>query len=353
MKKQISFPSIEQFRNIIANINRQYSFVGLDDTGEAIYDYNRPKPVLRFVGTIKIHGTNFGVCFNDTDGIWAQSRESIITPDNDNAGAAFFMETNKAVFMDLFNSVKEKYNIDTANNTISIYAEWAGKGIQKGVGINNLPKSMFIIGLKISPFIMDSETPAYWLDSSFLKSPENNIFNIEDYKTYTIDIDFNAPQLSQNKILEMTLEVEEECPVAKAFGYCGIGEGLVVSHRNANGTVLRFKSKGLKHAGASKVKTLKHVDDEKINKIIDVVNEVCTHPRLEQMLDKTFDTLNGGKLDIKRLGEFIKNVLADITKEESDIIAESGLIPKDINSKVSEVSRNFYFTKANEEVGLK
>jgi hypothetical protein len=31
MKKHISFPSIEQFRNVIGSINRQYNFVGLDE----------------------------------------------------------------------------------------------------------------------------------------------------------------------------------------------------------------------------------------------------------------------------------------------------------------------------------
>ena len=36
MKKHISFPSIEQFRNVVGTVNRQYNFVGLDENGEAI-----------------------------------------------------------------------------------------------------------------------------------------------------------------------------------------------------------------------------------------------------------------------------------------------------------------------------
>ena len=92
MKKHISMPSIEQFRNIVTNINRQFNFIGLDVNGEAIYDTTLPKPVLRFVGTIKLHGSNASCCFNDIDGLWAQSREDIITPEKDNAGFAFFVE---------------------------------------------------------------------------------------------------------------------------------------------------------------------------------------------------------------------------------------------------------------------
>src|ERR1044072_4822402 len=96
-KKHISFPSIEQFRTIIANINRHHNVVWLDEQGEAIYDTTKPKPVLTFTGTVKLHGTNFGVVYNEIDGIWAQSRENIITPEKDNAGSAFFVQVNKAV----------------------------------------------------------------------------------------------------------------------------------------------------------------------------------------------------------------------------------------------------------------
>jgi hypothetical protein len=73
---------------------------------------------------------------------------------------------------------------------------------------------------------------------------------------------------------------------------------------------------------------------------------------MEQMLDKTFDLMNGGKIDVKKLGEFIRNVISDIMKEELETITEAGLEPKDINSKVSERCRNYFFHKQNEEVGL-
>lgn len=355
MKKHISYPSIEQFRNIITTIGREASFVGLDENGDAIYDGSRPKPVLTFKGTIKLHGTNFGVSYNELEGMWAQSRENIITPQSDNAGSAFFVESNKEAFMRLFNDVIQATGVNPQENTISIYGEWAGKGIQKGIAISNIDKSMFIFGVKITPHPKDEndKATAYWVDSSYLRSPENRIYNIEDYPTFSIDIDFNNPQLSQNKIIEMTIEVEDECPVGKAFGHIGIGEGIVFSHMTSNGKVYRFKSKGEKHSKASKVKTLKPVDDEKLNKIISIVNQVTPEWRLEQMLEKTFDFMNGGQIDIKRMGEFMKNLMADILKEETDVLAAAGLEPKDIGSKVSEVARRYFFEKQNELVGLK
>ena len=80
MKKMIKFPSIEQFRAIVSNVNRHFNFIGLDENGDAIYDQTLPKPVIKFKGTVKLHGTNAGVSFNNIGGLWAQSRENIITP---------------------------------------------------------------------------------------------------------------------------------------------------------------------------------------------------------------------------------------------------------------------------------
>lgn len=64
MKKHISYPKIQQFRNIVANINREISFTGLDEEGNAVYDPSIKKPTLTFKGTVKLHGTNASVCFN-------------------------------------------------------------------------------------------------------------------------------------------------------------------------------------------------------------------------------------------------------------------------------------------------
>lgn len=345
-KKHISFPSIERFANVIKAVNHKYNFVGLDEIREPIYDHGKPKPTLEFEGTVKLHGTNFGVCYNAIDGMWSQSRENIITPQKDNAGSAFFVESRKDVFMDLFIKVADKYNINTKENTISIFGEWGGKGIQKGVAISELDKSLFIFAhLKVSPFPKDEEDKptSYWLDSSFVKSVDDRIYNIKDYPTFTIVIPFNNPLLIQNKLIEWTLEVEDQCPVGKAFGIEGVGEGIVFSYLNDKGELFMFKSKGEKHAKGSKVTTLKPVDEEKLNAIIDLVNIVTPDWRLQQAIEKTFDLMNGGQLDIKKMGDFIKNVMADVLKEEVDTIAKAGFEFKDINGKIAERSKQYFF----------
>lgn len=234
----IKFPSIEQFRTVVANVNRRYNFTGLDENGEAIYDPSLPKPVLTFKGTVKLHGTNAAVSFNAPSGMWAQSRENIITPEKDNAGFAFFAHSHEAEFMRLFHDVAVNNDIDMHKNTITIYGEWAGGNIQKGVGICNLPKSFFIFGVKITPHTETEEelkeNPAYWVDYSYLKNNDVRIYNIDDYPTYSIDIDFNMPQLVQNQLSELTIAVEEECPVAKAFGFSVLENNTAYEDENGN-----------------------------------------------------------------------------------------------------------------------
>lgn len=334
--KLIKFPSIEQFRNVIANVNRTSTFVGLDDIGEAVYDNNLKKPVIKFEGTIKLHGTNAGVSITEND-FWAQSRENVITIQKDNAGFAAFAEFNKQVFIKLANKIAERNDINLSSNIVTIYGEWVGANIQKGVGVSNLPKSFFIFAVKITPIVDQNDeelvrlNPAYWVDYSDLRSPDNKIYNIKDYKTYEIEVDFNLPQLVQNKVIEMTIEVENECPVAKEFGFIGIGEGIVFT-ANYQGNRLIWKSKGEKHS-SSKVKTLASVDVEKLNSIQEFINYAATKNRFDQAISIVFP--NNEPIDIKKLGDVIRWVVNDVVKEEFDTMMKNGIEPKEVNSGIS------------------
>jgi hypothetical protein len=343
MKKMIKFPSIEQFRTVVTNINRHFNFVGLDDNGDAIYDPTLSKPKIKFKGTVKLHGTNAAVSYNEDGGLWAQSRENIITIEKDNAGFAFFVESTKEVFINLINMVAKRENIDLKTNTITIYGEWCGGNIQKGVGITNLPKSFFIFGVKISPIVNDEDEaklkPAYWVDYSDLGNSEVKIFNIDDFQTYEIEIDFNMPQLKQNELSELTIAVEDECPVAKSFGFSGIGEGIVWS-AELNGVVHRFKVKGEKHS-SSKVKTLASVDVEKLNSIKDFTDYAVTESRFKQGLENTFP--DNEPIDVKKMGDLIRWVVNDVLKEEMDTMVENNIEPKDVNKYISSKVREMFF----------
>ena len=341
MKKCIKFPSIEQFRNIVKQVQLRHTFVGKDENGDNLYDNTKLLPTLTFKGTVKLHGTNAGVSYNHVDDIWYQSRENIITPLKDNAGFAIFCEGRKHLLIDMIKTLALINDLSLHDNTITLYGEWIGKGIQKSVAINELDKRLVLFGAKVTPF--NEELPAYWVGYSNLKNEEQGIYNILDSTIYEVTIDFNNPLLSQNEIVDLTIEVEKECPFAKMFGVSGIGEGIVFSYETENGEILRFKSKGELHQ-KSKVITLEKVDEDKVRLVNTIVEKVTPKWRLEQGVEFIYDTLNGGQIDLTKTGDYIRWVINDIVKEETDLLSSNNLALKDISKSVSDIARRFLFS---------
>lgn len=340
--KCIKFPKIEQFRNVVTNLNRQFGFVGLDENGDAIYDHTRVKPTLKFRGSVKLHGTNAGVSFNDKFGVWTQSRNTAfkLNEHDSHMGFTFFVNTHKGLFESWFKKIADENNIDTSKFCISIFGEWVGKSIQKGVGISNIDKSYFIFGVKVSN-PDDENFTSIWLDHGGISSVENRIYNILDFQTFEIDIDFNNPKLVSNILGDITQDVEDECPVAKALGHSGIGEGVVWSC-DFNGVRHSFKVKGEKHS-VSKVKTLASVDIEKLNSVMEFVDYSVTRPRIEQGLKEVFGSPE--EYDTKKTGDFLRWIINDIMSEEMDVLIGNDLTPKDVNKYISTKARQMFFAE--------
>jgi len=326
-----AFPSIEQFRTVIKKVQHQARFVGLDEGGEAIFDNTKKAPVLKYKGTVKLHGTN--ACLHFPQHYitpFCQSRNNIITPEKDNAGFANYMAQ-----VSFHNFLTQNFKPE---DDIYIYGEWCGKGIQKSVAIAELDK-MFVI----FDVVVNGERLA---DISGISLPKHRIFNINDFPTWSIEIDFNDPQVIQNTLVGITEGVEYECPVANFFGVKGVGEGVVWSLAEPfNGFPVKhpdftFKVKGEKHS-VSKVKTLASVDVEKVNSVKEFVSNVVTENRLKQGLD----FLREGNIvvDMKATGDFIRWVYNDVVKEELDVIEASGIDVKDIGGLVAKAAKSWYF----------
>ena len=347
MKNFNPFTDIKQFRNIIKAIRLHSQYIGKDDAGEPVYDTTIKMPKLIFKGTVKLHGTNAGVSFSKKDGMWFQSRSNIITIDNDNAGFAFFANQLQNEFASLFNTISKTENLQE-EDIVTIFGEWCGKGIQKGVAISQLEKMFVIFAVKIKPAA--ENIPPYYIDSICLSCNESNIYNIEHFKTYEIDIDFETPGLSQNKMIEFVSEVEKECPVAKHFGKIGIGEGIVWSSE-FKGNRYIFKTKGEKHS-ISKVKTLIPVDTEKLNSIKDFIEYAVTENRLAQGIEQVF-TSNNIEPDISKTGDFLRWVFHDIIKEELDVLEENKITPKEIGASVSNKARIWFIQILDSNAGIK
>lgn len=325
MKK---FTEIGQFRQVVSGVRSHHDYKGRDENGDVIYMHDTPYPVIRFRGTVKNHGTNAGIA-KYADGHYEfQSRENKLSLNADNAG--FMNNLSHKPYERLFDGIE-------FTDHCVIYGEWCGKGIQSKVAITELDKMFIIFAVRIDDVYQDMKNYQH------LKMEEHRIYNILQFPHYYIDIDFNYPELSQNKIVEMTLAVEDECPVGKYFGISGIGEGIVFEGFDSEGNRYIFKSKGVKHAGTSKVKTMRVVDDEKINKLIALADQVTPVWRLNQMLVESCNLNNGGCIDRQYLSTYIKMVVDDVIKEESDVLAEAEVTIKDLGRYISTTARNYFF----------
>jgi hypothetical protein len=348
------FTSIEQFKNVIKDVRARAQYIGRDENNEAVFDMSAKAPKLRFKGTVKSHGTNHGIVLTKDGGFYTQSRERITTPESDNAGSSFWSHANKEHFIE---KTKHLFENDCQNlvEAIVIYGEWCGGNIQAKVAINGLPKMFLIFSIKvvfIDGVIVSFDEEDFTDIADNISEGRDDIHNIEKFGKYEIEIDFENPEEAQNKLVELTLAVEKECPIGKYFGKIGIGEGIVWKADDTdefNVEHLIFKVKGEEHAGSSKVKTLAPVDTVKLENIQNVVEYVTPAWRLEQAYNTVFDTVNGGTGDIKRFGELIKWTMSDIIKEESDTLLKNGVEPKEINSGVVKALKTYFEERTNNE----
>jgi hypothetical protein len=337
MPKFISYGSIGQFRDTVRNCQQWF-------------DHNQlPKGIMRFHGTVKLHGTNAGIGYDPkTKEIWAQSRSNIITVGSDNAGFAAYVEKNKALITKFMEWVQEYLKGDQIK---VVYGEWAGGNIQKGVALNGLEKFFVMFDIKIVNATDEeaengNETNNIYvkkqsLAASFYPYAEDleaiRFFCAEYFPTFEMDIDFSFPEASVQKLIDITEEVERCCPVGKYFGVEGIGEGVVWKCELQPN--IRFKSKGEKHSD-TKVKTIVAVDVEKVNSIREFVANVLTDHRMEKMIDLMKQ--EGLTIEPKHTGNFLKLVMNDVLKEETDTFIQSGFVWKDLTAPLSKTARDWY-----------
>ena len=350
-KKVYKFPSIEMFRHAIHNVTYKARFRGFDENDEPTFE-DCELPTLTYRGTVKLHGTNAGIVylFNELTHeyeVQAQSRENIITPLKDNAGFATFVHGINTEGL-LGQVMKSVGDLGYTPEVIRVYGEWCGGNIQKGVAINGLDKMFVIFAIKV-----DNE----WISHDKLinvKSNDEKIYNILQYPVYDFEINFNNPKEAAERIASVVDQVEQECPVGRAFGNEGIGEGIVLTCLNEgySGSKFWFKAKGEKHAKSGKKdkKNKVAVDIERVNTIKALVETIVPESRLVQGLD--YLRQNDLELSKKSTGSYLKWLYEDTIKEELDTITGNGFEPKDVSAEIQKYAKDWFFQKTDELVGL-
>jgi len=318
--------------------------------------HNKKIPVLKFIGTVKIHGTNAAIGYQKDTGHWFQSRNNTITPRSDHEGFARTMEPLAEQFLTecilpQSRALQEHYE---QGRKIIVFGEWCGGKIQKKIAIYGLPKMFVIFKVLVCDEVTNENTDesneqnsksSFWLQRKEwcdINWHEEHIYNIFDFPTYDIDIDFECPALSQNHLVNTTEAVEEQCPVGTYFHKTGVGEGIVWTEWEQTCGDLNFKVKGEKHS-VSKVKTLASVDTEKFVKFQEFVDYACTENRMLQGLD--FLREQQLTIDIKNFSVFMRWLSNDIIKEEKDILEASALQFKDVGRLVQYKAKQWFLVQ--------
>ena len=293
-------------------------------------------PFVTYRAKIKLHGTNAGVQVTPQGEVAAQKRTQIIQPNNDNAGFASWVEAN----IEYFRALK-------SDRTLTIFGEWCGSSIQKGVAISQIERKVLaVFAIQYDGVFVPGKLEVRPDKIREILPPHEDIFVLPYYgEAITLDFgDTTQLKAAAETINKMVETVESVDPWVKAtFDIEGVGEGLVM-YPETDDVVIRdgytrlmFKAKGEKHQVVRNKKAVQ-IDPEVAKSIDEFVNLFVTEARLQQALTEACD----GKVDIKKMGQFLKWISQDIQKESSVELAAANLTWKQVNKSITTTARKWY-----------
>jgi hypothetical protein len=304
---------------------------------------------VAYRGRVKLHGSNAAIVCH-ADGLRAQSRNREITPDDDNLGFAefAFSKATVAVIRKLEAELREATRL-APEQPLALFGEWIGPGVQKGVGVAELPTRQWVL-FAVATRGEDEEHKRYFevpsLGDRFVHA---GIHSIVDGPQWSVELDFGhraALELASDAIEEATAQIDARCPWAARFGVEGVGEGLVWQPigEHFGDSELFFKSKGARHqVAARKPKGERKsglLDPEQLASVEAFVTYAVTGPRLAQGLDYLRE--QGLAIEMRSLGPYLKWLAGDILRECAAELEVSGLEWKQVAKPVNEAAKTWF-----------
>ena len=359
MAEHVPYPSTPTFTNFkrqyIRALEHSPPVGGLVDEKEL---RTRPPRVGTFLGTIKLHGTNASIVYykGDKHNPTFQTRTWVITDGKDNHGTRALL--SRAPLHNLVDEILRIHN-SISFEDIYISGEIAGKGVQKGVAIANLELFFAIFNIRIN---------GDWMDMRKYKTvalPDYRIFNVAQYPTFTLTIDFreNTTAVS-DKMEKWTTEVFSECPFGAAFTdkegkkVSGAGEGIVwtLIESQDEGRPLKrdvlwnFKTKGEKFSTVATRNNLNALATQSQEAAALFADYALTEHRLEQGLEHLLleQSRNGvpeseqNALDPKLTGPFLTWVTNDAIKEEGHKMKELEANEREVRKEFSMRAKKWF-----------
>lgn len=274
------------------------------------FKYYRDLPdVLTYEGTVKLHGTNIAVVQDASGGpIAVQSRNRFITPEGDNCRSAAFVMARESEFKDMLASIRSRTEPQVVaklvvagervvlklTQPVILFGEFVGRGVQKGVGVS-----------AFDPFLMLFDAVVGSRRVPFHEKCEARVVrNVGDFEKWTLRVPRDDIAGATERADAVAEEVGADCPVARALGKPGKGEGVVWRCRDRPSSRLWFKSKCAEHSVSAPVPK-GGVPAE------DFAQRFVTPARLRQAVDA------GHTL----LGQFVTWVVDDVMTEEGRLLS--------------------------------
>lgn len=258
----------------------------------------------------------------------------------------------------IYNSSKS-LPADSPFSEVMIAGEVGGRDIYRNVAINMLPRFFCIFNIRV-----DGE----WVDMRNYKDvslPDDYVFNIWNYRTWDVVIDFLGDTTEVSKWLyEVTEEVERECPFAATFTdskgkkVSGIGEGLVWTMIPFEGeewppnrtNLWNFKTKGERFEVVSRTKPTLPRDPDAIKLANVFVDYATTEARFEQGIEylREMGLLEFGPKAKKCTAQFVKWVENDVIEEEWEKMVEIGAEERKVRNVIGSRAREWFFRYLDE-----
>jgi hypothetical protein len=322
----VSWGSIELLHNVVRTLTMLHE------------EHQQKFPVVRYRAKVKLHGSNCAVQVH-ADGVFTQSRTTMLTPQSDYKGFATWVREHESYFRAL------------QPGTV-VFGEWCGPGVEKGMAISEAPGKVFAVFA-----VRDGERVVYEpaeLEARVLREGAPAALHVLPWEGDEIVVDYGAQaQLDAvvSRLNDRVEAVEREDPwVKQTFGISGLGEGLVfypVAVDDAaprtdpeSLAALMFKAKGLKHRTAG-TKTAVQVKAEVVGSVAEFVALMVGEARLQQGLA----AVCGGVFEARHTGKFLAWVAADVRKESVAELEAAGLTWAQVDKAVQARAREWFLAQ--------
>ncbi len=328
----VKWPSIESF----AHVRKAVDLYG-ERVGETSAGHQGP---IAYRAKIKLHGTNAGVGLSGGD-VTAQKRGGIATLEQDNAGFAAWVHKHR----DYWDGLRDKL---PQGDSVTVFGEWCGPGIQKGAAICGIPNKMFaVFAVRVDDQVYaEPDVLKEWMADG------PDVIVLPWAFAEPVEVDFTDETSMRTALEFINAQVEQvdalDPFVKEVFDVEGPGEGFVwyptglgeasIEHGLLAGYM--FKTKGEKHQ-VVRVKKAATMDPETAASIDEFVRMFVTENRLEQIAQETLE----GDFDPRKTGQFLGAFSRDVQKESGPELEASGLDWKKVQKAVTAAARTWFIEK--------